>query len=448
MLMLTIAAALSLMGDSGNGRLELEGPLERLHAIDLDGLGRFQLSEPPLLGLQAAGPLRGMTAAGEQVLLRRHLGQLAGRVIRPGKPVIAFRSGPEGRLQWSTAEPLVEHSCGAGDPVAADDDPPPPPQRDGAGDSGDTIDVLAVYTSDALAAGGSVAAMETDILSWFDASNGTLSDSGINTQLRVVGMDLVEGIEDGDLLEQLRLTSDGMYDSVHATRDGLGADVVVMFVESTDEDDNGLDDYCGIAYVIKTLTGRPDYAFGVVKRSCAQSGYTLVHEVGHLHGCAHDAANAGISGIEPHAYGWVFWGAGDSCDQDRYCTVMAYGGLDEIDDCPDPGDSQWVWTQRIGLFSTPTLSHDGTPVGDADDADNVTVWNDRCSVTAGYRTSVIPVDCPGDIDASGEVDMFDLLGLLSVWGPAGGGDSADINEDLQVGVLDLLVLLDRFGRCT
>jgi hypothetical protein len=28
-----------------------------------------------------------------------------------------------------------------------------------------------------------------------------------------------------------------------------------------------------------------------------------------------------------------------------------------------------------------------------------------------------------------------------------GGDDADINDDLEVGVVDLLVLLNGFGRC-
>jgi hypothetical protein len=326
-------------------------------------------------------------------------------------------------------------------------DTPPPPQRDGAGDSGGIIDVLGVYTSDALLDAGSVDAMETDILSWFDASNATLYDSGIATQLRVVGMDQVDDPETGDLLTQLRLTSDGMFDEVHDLRDDLGADIVVLFVASTDEDDNGADNYCGKAYVITTSGGRASYAFGVVLNDCAQTGYSLVHEMGHLHGCAHDAGNAGVAGIHDHAYGWVFWGAGDTCDDDRYCTVMAYQGFDDIDDCPSSGDTSMVWTHRIGLFSTPDIDYDGTPVGDADDANNVSVWNERSSVTAGYRTSVIPLLCPGDIDDSGEVDMEDLLALLVSWGPVAGGEAADINSDLSVGVVDLLVLLNGYGRC-
>ena len=264
----------------------------------------------------------------------------------------------------------------------------------------------------------------------------------------VLGMELVEGAESGDLLAQFRATADGVFDEAHGLRNGLGADVMVLFVNSTDEDGNGVNDYCGRAYVIKSAGGSPSSACAVIQTTCAATGYTLIHEMGHLHGCAHDAANAGVSGIEPHAYGWVFWGADDSCDDDRWCTVMAYGGLDEINDCPDEGDSEFVWTQRIGLFSTPDLDHDGTAVGDAVEADNVRVWNDRAPVTAGYRASLIPLDCPGDVDASGEVDMLDLIQMLGAWGVVSGGHGADINEDLQVGLLDLLVLLDRFGRCT
>ena len=36
------------------------------------------------------------------------------------------------------------------------------------------------------------------------------------------------------------------------------------------EEDNGFDDYCGIAYVITTIAGFPNYAFSVVKGSCAE----------------------------------------------------------------------------------------------------------------------------------------------------------------------------------
>ena len=433
--------------------------MEAVTAISLDGLGRFHVADGPLLGLAAGAPVRGslQSVSGGHVIIRRHNGHIAGRVLRPGKPTIALRGAPGAPLQWRLDNRSHQPPCVVVSPdgfgttaasgAASGDAPPSPPQRDGAGDTGTVIDVLAVYTADALTDAGSVNAMETDILSWFDASNAALDDSGINTQLRVVGMDNVDGAETGDLLVQLRQTSDGMFDEVHALRNSLGADVVIMFVDSTDEDNNGQDDYCGIAYVITTPGGRPTYAFGVVMDYCAQWGHTLVHEIGHLHGCAHDAENAGVAGIDDHAYGWVFWGAGDTCDDDRYCTIMAYQGLDEIEDCPDPGDSASIWTSRIGLFSTPDLDYEGTPVGDADDADNVSIWNDRCSVTASYRTSVIPLTCPGDIDASGEVDMLDLLGLLTAWGAVSGGDDADINDDLEVGVVDLLVLLNGFGRC-
>lgn len=465
----TIATLLSVLlaAPTGAGHLVLEGPLEAVTAITIDGVGQFAIHPQPLLGLSTRSSLRGSLhgVPGGTLVVRRHHGHIAGRVLRPGRPPIAFHVAPGAALQWrmedrsdqrpclgvATDEALGDAANAPDGQAASSDPPPPPPQRDGAGDTGDIIDVLAVYTADALADAGSVDAMETSILSWFDASNIALDDSGITTQLRVVGMDEVTGSESGDLLEQLRLTSDGAFDEVHYLRNGLGADIVVLFVDSTDEDDNGFDDYCGIAYVITTIAGFPNYAFSVVKGSCADTGYTLVHEMGHLHGCAHDIdtviETGGASGIYDHAYGWVFWGAGDTCEDDRYCTIMAYQGLDEMDDCPDPGDSSWIWTQRIGLFSTPDLDWDGTPVGDVDDADNVSVWNERCSVTAGYRTSVIPLNCPGDVDVSGEVDMVDLLALLTAWGTVTGGDDADINEDLEVGVLDLLVLLDGYGRC-
>jgi hypothetical protein len=54
--------------------------------------------------------------------------------------------------------------------------------------------------------------------------------------------------------------------------------------------------------------------------------------------------------------------------------------------------------------------------------------------------------CPGDINSSGSVDVFDLLDLLSAWGPCP-GCAADLTGDNVVDVFDLLGLLSAWGPC-
>jgi hypothetical protein len=53
--------------------------------------------------------------------------------------------------------------------------------------------------------------------------------------------------------------------------------------------------------------------------------------------------------------------------------------------------------------------------------------------------------CPADLDASGSVDVADLLALLAAWGS--GGPAADFNCDAVVNTTDLLLLLDAWGGC-
>jgi hypothetical protein len=53
--------------------------------------------------------------------------------------------------------------------------------------------------------------------------------------------------------------------------------------------------------------------------------------------------------------------------------------------------------------------------------------------------------CLGDLDASGAVDVADLLQLLGAWGNAGGVE--DLDGSGTVDVADLLLLLGAWGAC-
>jgi hypothetical protein len=57
--------------------------------------------------------------------------------------------------------------------------------------------------------------------------------------------------------------------------------------------------------------------------------------------------------------------------------------------------------------------------------------------------------CVGDIDASGEVNVADILQLIADFGDCNGIDScfSDLNNDGRVNVSDLLLLIGGWGIC-
>ena len=73
-------------------------------------------------------------------------------------------------------------------------------------------------------------------------------------------------------------------------------------------------------------------------------------------------------------------------------------------------------------------------------------WNDNGGNTMDASCEST---CPGDVNASGTVDIGDLLALILQYGPCNGVDScfADQNDDGEVDVLDLLLVIDHFGTC-
>jgi hypothetical protein len=58
--------------------------------------------------------------------------------------------------------------------------------------------------------------------------------------------------------------------------------------------------------------------------------------------------------------------------------------------------------------------------------------------------------CAADLDGDGVVGFFELLSLLSLWGPCPGspGDCPeDLDGDGVVGLTDLLIVLAAWGPC-
>jgi hypothetical protein len=162
------------------------------------------------------------------------------------------------------------------------------------------------------------------------------------------------------VLSELRSTSDGILDSVHAERDAVGADLVSLLSASNPS-------YCGIAYLLGGNS--PAWGFSVTVWSCALGGLTFTHELGHNQGCCHAPGDGGgctSGGFFAYSVGNRF----TASDGVQYRTVMAYA----------PGT-------RIPRLSSPSVLFRGTATGLAE-ADNARTLNETAVTMANYRCSV------------------------------------------------------------
>lgn len=71
------------------------------------------------------------------------------------------------------------------------------------------------------------------------------------------------------------------------------------------------------------------------------------------------------------------------------------------------------------------------------------------ALTGGFwagQSSVQPDTCPPDLNGDSQVNVADMLALLSDWGACSGCDG-DLTGDGMVNTLDLLNLLSAWGNC-
>lgn len=275
--------------------------------------------------------------------------------------------------------------------------------------SANIIDLAVGYSDGFVSARGSVAAAGTRITNLVSVANQALINSNINARVRLVNavrVSYADNTDNGLALEQLTgnngtnpVTIPAALAPLRAARDQYGADLVTL-IRDFQPQNNG----CGIAWLLGadqapiTVAGDAAFAYSVVSDGDYNQGgntyycddITLVHEMAHNLGSAHDIDNAGgVTGRYPYSYGYKTTAA-----LGNFYTVMAYGDNNQ---------------QLYRLFSTPLLTTcGGRACGVANQADNARSLRQTIPIVTSFRNTVVPiVGIPRqDVNGDGKSDLM------------------------------------------
>ncbi|MBL8880129.1 MAG: right-handed parallel beta-helix repeat-containing protein [Phycisphaerales bacterium] len=270
-------------------------------------------------------------------------------------------------------------------------------------DTGETIDIMMLYDTQARVAAGGVAAIEAIAEASIEFTNLAYVNSAIAPlQLRIVHMQEVTYDEtvaqNVEHLIRLSTNGDGILDEVHSLRDQYHADLVTLLIDNL----NG-----GLGW---RNVFDPGSGFSVCGWYSTTFGYVMAHETGHNLGCAHDRPNHFEFPNEfRYGYGQTFDVSGTP-----YATIMSYVG------------------EGSARYSNPSVTYLGVPTGVALNQPLPTnnalmIENARRSI-ANFRASGGAVDCNGN----GTADATDIAG----------GFSADENENCVPDECEFVLYVD------
>ncbi len=266
------------------------------------------------------------------------------------------------------------------------------------------IDVMVVYTPEALAGAGGDEAIQAEINLAVSETNTGYANSEVIPRIRLAHTAEISYTETAfdwpTTLQQITDPDDGVMDEVHPQKYQHAADVVVLLVNEKHEN------ICGISWVMTTPTHNGNHAFSVVARPCATGYYTFAHEIGHNMGCYHDRANTGgMTGVFPYSYGY-------QAPDKAFRTIMAYN-------CP-------VNCPRINYWSNPDVLYNGQPTGkpesDPEAADNHQSINVIYPIVAGWQVDTIPPSMTFDIPGISQWYTSDQIIQWSAYDIASGID--------------------------
>ncbi|GAB2511144.1 M12 family metallo-peptidase [Lysobacter humi (ex Lee et al. 2017)] len=216
-----------------------------------------------------------------------------------------------------------------------------------------TIRVMVVATQNAINAyGGDMRALVDLAVS---ESNQGYRNSNVGITLQLAGYytTTYNSVGMSTDLSRFRGTSDGYMDTIHATRNSVAADVMMLVGNDSSS--------CGLASGIGSTAST---AFATVYWDCATGYYSFAHEIGHLQSARHDPAADPTN--TPYAYGH-----GYQAPNKAWRTIMAYNCSPS---CP-----------RINYWSNPNITYGGQAMGTATRNDNQRVLVNTKATIAGFR---------------------------------------------------------------
>ena len=282
-----------------------------------------------------------------------------------------------------------------------------------------TVDVAIGYTQGFATAQGSDSAAVTRLTFLISVGNQAFDNSLITGALRLVSavkVNYVDTTTNQSALEELTGVRNNAVIPVPATlapirtaREQYGADLAVLVRKFQTPENDG----CGIAWLngagqtAINPTTDDDFGFAVVSDGndtgndgnsyfCAPE--TLVHELGHLMGSAHDRDNSKTStgALLYGRYAYSF-GMKTTAAAGNFYTIMAYGDNNQ---------------NFYRTFSNPLVLKCGAAgnlaCGVADQTDNARSLNLTIPVVATFRNAVVPFEGgpSRDVNGDGRSDIF------------------------------------------
>ena len=276
---------------------------------------------------------------------------------------------------------------------------PPAMPRDAAS----TVDVAIVYPP-ALVSQMGAGPMQAQFALGITQTNDAFRNSGIPTQLRLVGTRQVTGTQSADITTNLRALGtpgDGVFDEAQALREETHADLVSLWLAGSVP----AGATCGIAYLgglDPRVESERDAWSTVYASACATDFRVFGHEVGHNFSGNHDAGAAQPPvGGKPYARGYVDVAAGT-------VSMMSY-----YDQC----NRVQVSCTRIPYYSSPAVLAAGRPQGTTSPpTNNVQAITEQVETVANYRQSQI---YPGAVSIGGGVRWKGTAQAVTTpWSPA------------------------------
>lgn len=252
-----------------------------------------------------------------------------------------------------------------------------------AADQHNRIDLMFVYTRDAKEWMEDHSSTNAFIAEIVNRSQVAVDNSNIDFEFNLVHSTQTNYDEpdfgSSQTLRRLTYTNDGYMDNVHNLRNTHDADLVAMLAD--------VSDVGGIAWLMNSPSGRPQYGFSLNRVQQLHYTYTLAHEIGHNMGNHHSRnqrqnAAPASGGLNDYSTGWRWTGNNGL----GYVSVMTY----------EEGDIETPY------FSNPDVNYQGTPTGSYNGpyapADNARSMREIKDEIADYRINSNPPPATPGLD--------------------------------------------------